>query len=83
MYSLAPEAYDNVVGVEAPLWSERVHNNADADNRMWPRLMGVAELGWSISDQRDWNSFSGRIEALAPLLGEQGIQYYPWYEEAN
>lgn len=83
LYSLAPEAYDNVIGVEAPLWSERVHNNADADNRMWPRLMGVAELGWSISDQRDWNSFSGRIEALAPLLSEQGIQYYPWYEEAN
>ncbi|WP_119394662.1 beta-N-acetylhexosaminidase [Salinibius halmophilus] len=80
LYSFEPADFNNVLGIEAPLWSELVHDNATADNRLWPRLMGVAELGWSVPQYRDWQSFSQRIEALQPMLDEAGVAYYPWID---
>ncbi|MBN8487619.1 MAG: family 20 glycosylhydrolase, partial [Burkholderiales bacterium] len=39
--------FETAVGVEAALWSELVHADATADDRLWPRLAAVAEVGWS------------------------------------
>lgn len=36
-----------VRGVEAPLWSETIQTSADIEYMAFPRVAGVAELGWS------------------------------------
>ncbi|WP_180237119.1 beta-N-acetylhexosaminidase [Lacimicrobium alkaliphilum] len=76
VYSLTPESYQQVVGVEAPMWSEKVADDATADNRNWPRLAAIAEVSWTKQPQRNYEAFTQRLSALRQHLDKMGIEYY-------
>ncbi|MFI8187331.1 beta-N-acetylhexosaminidase [Streptomyces sp. NPDC085946] len=72
-----------VRGVEAPLWTETVENSAHVDYLAFPRLPGVAELGWSPAATHDWEDYRVRLAAQGPRWDALGIGYYrspqvPW-----
>lgn len=67
----------DVLGVEAPLWSETIRNLGAALYLTLPRLPAIAELGWSPSATHDWDSFRTRISAHAPRWRVLGFNYYP------
>ncbi|WP_428957660.1 beta-N-acetylhexosaminidase [Streptomyces sp. cg35] len=72
-----------VKGVEAPLWSETLSTSAQLDHMAFPRLPGVAELGWSPAATHDWDAYKVRLAAQAPRWDALGIGYYkspqvPW-----
>lgn len=77
VYQFDPSPYSTALGIEAALWSERVHADATADNRLWPRLSAVAEVAWSPAASRDYASFRQRMGALRAHLDQLGISYYP------
>ena len=66
----------NIVGVEAPLWSETVRNITAAEYLIMPRLPAVAEIGWTPQASRSWESFRARIAGHAPRWNYLGINYY-------
>ncbi|MBL7255752.1 beta-N-acetylhexosaminidase [Paractinoplanes lichenicola] len=63
-----------VLGVEAPLWSETLRSLDDIEYMAWPRLAGIAELGWSPA--RDWESFRTRLGAYGPRWAARGVDFY-------
>jgi hexosaminidase len=70
-------------GVEAPLWSETLTNSDEIEQMAFPRLLAVAELGWSPASTHDWNGFATRLAAQGPRLAARGVDYYaspqiPW-----
>ncbi|MXM63404.1 family 20 glycosylhydrolase [Streptomyces sp. HUCO-GS316] len=70
-------------GVEAPLWTETIVTDADIDYMAFPRLPGVAELGWSPAATHDWDAYKVRLAAQGPRWDALGIGYYrspqvPW-----
>ncbi|MFF3334683.1 beta-N-acetylhexosaminidase [Streptomyces sp. NPDC002888] len=72
-----------VQGVEAPLWAETVSTSAHIDYMAFPRLAGVAELGWSPAATHDWEAYRLRLAAQGPRWEALGIGYYrspqvPW-----
>ena len=72
-----------VLGVEAPLWSETITSMADAEYLAFPRLIGIAEIGWSPRRGRSWAEYRVRLAAQGPLLRELGVNYFrapdvPW-----
>ncbi|WP_426364001.1 beta-N-acetylhexosaminidase [Streptomyces sp. E-08] len=80
----APESA--VRGVEAPLWTETLASAADLDVMAFPRLPGVAELGWSPESARDWDTYKVRLAEQAPRFDALGISWYrspevPWPAE--
>ncbi|MDT9689177.1 beta-N-acetylhexosaminidase [Streptomyces sp. P9(2023)] len=88
-YDWNPAAYlagapaEAVKGVEAPLWTETISQNADIDQMAFPRLPGVAELGWSPAATHDWERYRVRLAAQGPRFEALGIDYYrspqvPW-----
>ena len=66
----------DILGVEAPLWTETVENRADIEYLTFPRLAALAEVAWSPGSSRDWESFKGRIAQLGESWDVQGIQFY-------
>ena len=75
-----------VRGVEAPLWTETISETAHIDQMAFPRLPGVAELGWSPAATHDWPSYRLRLAAQGPRFTALGIDYYrspqvPWETE--
>ncbi|MEU1149566.1 beta-N-acetylhexosaminidase [Streptomyces sp. NPDC005863] len=74
---------DSVIGVEAPLWTETLSTSAHLDYMAFPRLPGIAELGWSPAATHDWDTYKVRLAAQAPRWDALGIGYYkspqvPW-----
>ena len=69
----------DILGVEAPLWTETVRTLADIDALAFPRIASAAEAGWSPAsgDLRTWKSFRTRVGALGPLWASLGIGFDP------
>jgi hexosaminidase len=66
----------DVLGVEAPLWTETVKNITAAQYLVLPRLPAIAELAWSPAAQHDWGRFRTRLAAHAPRWRLLGLNFY-------
>ncbi len=77
LYGFDPAPFPTAVGIEAALWTELVHTDAAADNRLWPRLAASAELAWSAADRRGYAGFVQRMQGLRGHLDAMGIEYHP------
>lgn len=67
----------DIVGVEAPLWTETIETKDDVALMIFPRLPGIAEIGWSAVGGRDWNEYRHRLAAHGPRMTAMGINFYP------
>jgi hexosaminidase len=72
----------HVEGVEAPLWTETIETMDHIEAMVFPRLPGVAEIGWSPAG-RSWEEYRGRLARQAPRWEALGVDYYrspqvPW-----
>jgi hexosaminidase len=73
----------DILGVEAPLWTETVRTRADIAYLMFPRLLSAAEIGWSPREGRGWGEYRVRLGRLGAYLSAQGIGFHrdaavPW-----
>lgn len=80
-YVWKPESYEgipleNILGVEAPLWSETISTIEELEYLAFPRAIGYAELGWSTGNNRDWEDYKTRLAAQAPFLDRMNVKYY-------
>lgn len=66
----------NVIGVEAPVWSELVTSNDKADNRLWPRTIATAEVGWTKKESKNFADFKKRLGQHGERLDNMDINYY-------
>ena len=64
-----------IVGVEAPLWSETLLTMADVEYMAFPRLPGVAEIGWSPAAGRGWDEYRLRLAAQGARWDVMGVNY--------
>ncbi|MDO3386776.1 beta-N-acetylhexosaminidase [Gilvimarinus sp. SDUM040013] len=76
-YSMDTSKFGAAVGIESAMWSELVHTDATADNRLWPRLAVTAELGWSQASDKNYEQFTQRLSNLQAHLDALNIHYYP------
>jgi hexosaminidase len=88
-YDWDPAAYmkgvteRDIVGVEAPMWSETLRNISAVEYLAMPRLPAIAEVGWTPQATRSWESFRARLVTHEPRWHYLGINYYrspqlPW-----
>lgn len=67
---------ENVLGVEAPLWGETLRSMADVEYLAFPRLPGVAEIGWSPSEGRSWDEYKVRLGKHGRHMEGLAIDFY-------
>jgi hexosaminidase len=72
---LHKEFHNNVLGIEAPMWTEWVRNIRELDWQTFPRLIAYAETGWTPSRQKNFKSFKNRLENLLNRLDIFGVYY--------
>ena len=76
---------ENIIGIEAPLWSETVTNLDEIEYLVFPRLPGYAEIGWTPSSMRNWEEYKFRLAKHEKWFNAMGINFYksptvPWDE---
>ncbi len=70
-------AEQDVLGVEAALWSETFDTRAGLDHLAFPRLLATAELGWSPAAALDWRRYRVRLGGHGPRLSALGVGFHP------
>jgi hexosaminidase len=76
---------ENILGIEAPLWTETIATMDEIEYMVFPRIIGLAEIGWSPSTGRGWDEYKIRLANHGPRMKALGIDYYaskqvPWVE---
>lgn len=79
-YGLPREQQAHIIGVEATLWGECIKNIDRAFYMTFPRALALAEAGWSVMDNRDWESFKQRMLPLLSDLMREGVSFRVPYE---
>jgi hexosaminidase len=65
----------DILGIEAPLWSETLLTIKDIEFMAFPRLPGLAELAWSPKGQ-SWEEYRQRLAAHGSYMEALGINFY-------
>ena len=68
---------ENILGVEAPLWTETITNMEELEYMVFPRLPGIAEIGWSPASVRNWNEYKVRLGKHGERFKAMDINFYP------
>jgi hexosaminidase len=66
---------DAIIGIEAPIWSETIVTMDDLEYMAFPRLPGLAEIGWSPNGARNWEDYRKRLATHGPRMKAMGIDY--------
>ena len=81
-YQWNPESYsskiprEQILGIEAPLWSETISEISELEYLAFPRVIGYSELSWSIPEHRDWEDYKVRLANQAPFLDRNDVNFY-------
>jgi hexosaminidase len=66
----------HILGLQANFWSHIHREPAEVDGQIFPRLLAVAERGWSPRGVRGWEDFQRRVKAHLPRLEMMGVRYH-------
>ncbi|MEM9053227.1 MAG: family 20 glycosylhydrolase, partial [Bacteroidota bacterium] len=64
-----------IIGGECNMWTERVPTEDNLDSKVFPRLLAMAEVLWSDSNNRDFSEFQKRVNEHYSILEEFGVAF--------
>lgn len=68
---------NQVLGVEAELWTEFVADRRKLDFNLFPRMGAVSENAWTPKSKRNYHSFVKRLPHYEAVLENFGVNYAP------
>ncbi|MBC8600176.1 family 20 glycosylhydrolase [Parabacteroides acidifaciens] len=73
-----------IKGVQSNLWSEYMYNTDLLEYRAYPRVLAVAEIGWTPLARKDYKDFERRLDNALVRLDALNINYHiPQPEQPN
>ncbi len=72
---LEEKYHQYILGIEACLWAEFVKDRKRLEWQVFPRLIAVAETGWTPKKKKNFNSFEKRLDSYLKRLEISGINY--------
>ena len=66
----------DILGIEAPLWSETISDIDELEYLAFPRVIGYTELSWSTKENRNWESYKIRLANQASFLNRMNVKFY-------
>ena len=79
---LEKEKHINVIGVETPLWTEWVESLKRLGWQTFPRFTAIAEVGWTPKNEKNFKSFTKRLDHMLTRLDLLGM-YHAQKNEFN
>lgn len=75
-HGLKPEQKKYLLGVQANMWTAVPQEVKDMNVQNFPRLLAVAEIGWTSGKQKDFTAFEQRLQQHYGRLDQLKIDYY-------
>lgn len=71
---LEEKYHEHVLGFEAPMWTEWVPDTGRLYWQTFPRLIALAEVGWTEPGEKDYKDFKGRLHPVLEDLEDIGVK---------
>ncbi|WP_297089366.1 family 20 glycosylhydrolase [uncultured Draconibacterium sp.] len=71
-----PDEANNVLGIQANLWSEWIPSFKRLQYQAFPRLQAMAETAWTMKENKDFENFFNRMEGQFARMDALDIYYY-------
>ncbi|NLU90873.1 beta-N-acetylhexosaminidase [Chitinophaga sp. Ak27] len=83
-----PGHASQVLGVQACIWTETVHNDNRLDFLLFPRISALAETAWTPADRKNFKGFTDRLKTQQQLYKQAGLYYFDifnpgWHKESG
>jgi hexosaminidase len=73
--TLSENFRQNVIGIEACLWTEHIKTREKLEYLLFPRLFAIAEIGWTEKNNMNYLEFETRMSILFKQFEREGINY--------
>ncbi|MCT4203284.1 beta-N-acetylhexosaminidase [Elizabethkingia anophelis] len=73
---LTKEEEKFVLGIQGNLWSALTQETKDMNVHVFPRLLAIAETGWTLPANKNFEDFKKRLLAGEKRLDELKVDYY-------
>jgi hexosaminidase len=70
-----------IKGVQANAWSEYLPSTAQAEHQIFPRILALAEIGWTDKANKNYSNFLKRLRYEQPLLKQLNINAADTFDE--
>lgn len=67
--------HDNIFGLGCQMWSEWTPTNKDVQYQTFPRIAAYAEVGWTATENKDFESFQKSLKKIQERWDILGINY--------
>lgn len=74
--SLSPEKAKHVLGTQGNVWSEYMYEPDLFEYMIYPRIIALAEVGWTQLANKNYNSFVKRMDKQFVRLDKHNINYH-------
>ena len=79
--SLSTKEAELILGVQGNVWTEHIPTPEHYEYMIYPRILALAEIGWSPSEVKKWDNFHTRALQAVNILQEQGYNPFPLEKE--
>ena len=74
-----PKFEKQVIGIEAPIWTEYIRNRRKMEFNLYPRLLAISEINWTAKNQKNYNDFEKRVLSFDKFFISHDIIAAPKY----
>lgn len=82
-YDTLTVSKNQILGVQANLWTETVTNTDRLDYLLFPRIAALAELGWTLPAHKNYDIFTSSLKKHINRYKEANIYYYDPFNKSN
>jgi hexosaminidase len=72
-----------VAGMQANLWSEKVATSERFDFMTWPRLQALSEAAWTQEKSKDYDQFLTRLKVHLPYMKARGVYFFNPFDKTE
>jgi hexosaminidase len=77
------EKGNQILGIQANLWTEVIQNNERFDYMTYPRISALAEAAWTQNSQKDYAGFTVRLKKMLTYFDQLKLYYYNPFDPAK
>lgn len=65
-----------IMGVQGNTWTECMYTEDIVEYRVYPRILAVAETGWTLNNRKNFDDFSRRLNNMSVRMDYRDINYH-------
>ncbi len=73
-----PEWAGQIKGVQANMWTDRIHSREGMQYMLYPRLSALAETAWTNESRKDQDDFLSRMERMMEVYKKKGLYFFDY-----